>query len=90
MEEVSMTGIRYEHVHQLKVITADARTIEDFIRILDENLQLFKRWYEKGIKVDPHGVGTGYAIFYTFDEQIAREEGFERFRTEAGNPLPRR
>ena len=85
-----MSGTRYEHVQQLKVITADARTIEDFIRIFEDNLHLFRRWHEKGIKVDPHGGGIGYAIFYTYDEKVAREEGFERFRTEAGNMLPRR
>ncbi len=84
-----MPGIRYEHVHRIKVNTADARTIGDFIDILEEYLSLFKRWEERGVKLDPHGTGSGYAIFYTYDEQVAREEGFERFRTESGNPLPR-
>jgi hypothetical protein len=85
-----MSGIRYEHVHHNKFIATKARTIGDFINIFEENLLLFKRWDEKGIKLDPHCVGSSYAIFYTYDEQVAREEGFERFRTEAGNQLPRR
>ena len=84
-----MQGLRYEHVHRVKVNTAEARTIGDLIGALDQYLQLFKRWDEKGIKLDPHGTGTGYAIFYTYDEQVAREEGFERLRTESGNPLPK-
>lgn len=85
-----MSAVRYEHVHQNKFIATEAKSIGDFIRIIEENLRLFKRWEEKGIQLDPHGVGSSYAIFYTYDEQVAREEGFERFRTEAGNQLPRR
>jgi len=85
-----MGRIRYEHVHQNKFIATEAKSIGDFIRIYEENLTLFKRWEEKGVMLDPHGVGSNYAIFYTYDEEVAREEGFERFRTESGNPLPRR
>ena len=58
--------------------------------MFEENLEVLKRWKEKGVKLDPHGGGSSYAIFYTHDEKVAHEEGFERFRTEAGNPLPRR
>ena len=83
-----MPGVRYEHVHQIKINPADAKTIGDFIAILEENLDMFKRWQAKGIRLDPHGTGSGYAIFYTYDEQVARDEGFKRIRTEAGNPLP--
>lgn len=85
-----MPVMRYEHVHQIKFTAVGAGSIDDLIRNFEDNLQLFKRWQEKGIKLDPHGVGSSYAIFYTYDEQIAREEGFERIRTESGNPLPRR
>ncbi|HBA88506.1 MAG TPA: hypothetical protein DCZ75_11160 [Geobacter sp.] len=85
-----MPSVRYEHVHQIKFTAVGARTIGDLIHDFEENLQLFKRWEEKGIKLDPHGVGSNYAIFYTDDEEIAKEEGFERIRTESGNPLPRR
>ena len=85
-----MSEIRYEHVHHNKFDATQARSIGDFIKVFEENLSLFRRWEEKGIKLDPHGVGSCYAIFYTYDENIAREEGFERFRTEAGNQLPRR
>ena len=85
-----MSEIRYEHVHHNKFDVTQARTIGDFIKAFEESLSLFKRWEEKGIKLDPHGVGNSYAIFYTYDEKIAREEGFERFRTESGNQLPRR
>ena len=62
------------------------RTLATF----EENLALFKRWEERGVQLDPHGIGSSYAIFYTYDENVAREEGFERFRTESGNQLPRR
>jgi hypothetical protein len=85
-----MSGLRYEHVHPIKFTAVGARTIGDLIQNFEENLALFKRWDEKGIKLDPHGVGSSYAIFYTYNEQVAREEGFERIRTESGNPLPRR
>jgi hypothetical protein len=85
-----MPVLRYEHVHQIKFTAVGARTIGDLIQNFEENLALFKRWEEKGINLDPHGVGSSYAIFYTYDEQVAREEGFERIRTESGNPLPRR
>jgi hypothetical protein len=85
-----MPGVRYEHVHSFRFNTADAKTIDDFINILEENVLLLKRWERKGIKLDPHGTGTGYAIFYTYDQEVAREEGFDRIRTESGNPLPRR
>jgi hypothetical protein len=85
-----MPEVRYEHVHDNKLDTTQARSIEDFIKVYEDNLALFKRWEAKGIKLDPHGIGPSYAIFYTYDEQVAREEGFERFRTESGNPLPRR
>jgi hypothetical protein len=85
-----MPGIRYEHVHQNRIIASEAKSIGEFIQIIEENLVLFKRWEQKGVKLDPHGVGSCYAIFYTYDEQVAREEGFERLRTEAGNQLPRR
>jgi|GEM_PF-1871695 len=85
-----MTAVRYEHVHLYKLDASQARTIGDFIKLFEANLALLKRWEEKGIQLDPHGVGSSYAIFFTYDEQVAREEGFERFRTEAGNPLPRR
>jgi hypothetical protein len=56
----------------------------------EENLMKLRRWEAKGIQLDPYGVGNGYAIFYTYDEKIALEEGFERIRTESGNTLPRR
>ena len=85
-----MPGVRYEHVHQIKLTAIGAKTIDDLIQTFEENLQLFRRWKEKGVKLAPHGVGASYAIFYTYDEEIAREEGFERIRTESGNPLPRR
>jgi hypothetical protein len=85
-----MSGVRYEHVHHIKFDASHARSISDFIKIFDENLTLFKRWEEKGIQLDPHGIGSSYAIFFTYDETVAREEGFERFRTESGNQLPRR
>jgi hypothetical protein len=85
-----MSEIRYEHVHHNKFDTSQARSIADFIKIFEDNLALLRRWEQMGIKLDPHGIGNGYAIFYTYDENIAREEGFERFRTEAGNQLPRR
>jgi len=85
-----MSQIRYEHVHPNKLDTTSARTIADFIRIHEDNMLRLKRWEAKGIQLDPHGVGNGYAIFYTYEEQVAREEGFERIRTESGNPLPLR
>jgi len=85
-----MSEVRYEHVHLIKFDVSHARSIEDFIKIFEENLSIFKRWEQRGIKLDPHGIGSNYAIFYTYDETVAREEGFERFRTEAGNQLPRR
>ena len=85
-----MPRIRYEHVHQIKFTAVGARTIDDLIHNFEDNLETFKRWKEKGIQLDPHGVGSNYAIFFTYDERIAQEEGFERIRTEAGNPLPRR
>ncbi|WP_129125437.1 hypothetical protein [Geomonas oryzae] len=85
-----MQRMRYEHVHQIKFTAVGARTIGDLIRNFEENLELFKRWEEKGIQLDPHGVGSNYAIFFTYDEKVAQEENFERIRTESGNPLPRR
>lgn len=85
-----MQRIRYEHVHQIKFTAVGARTIDDLIRNFEENLELFRRWEERGIQLDPHGVGSNYAIFFTYDEKVAQEEGFERIRTESGNPLPRR
>jgi hypothetical protein len=85
-----MPGIRYEHVHQNRFIANEAKSIEEFIKIIEDNLILFQRWKEKGVQLDPHGVGSTYAIFYTYDEQVAREEGFERLRTESGNQLPRK
>ena len=83
-----MSAVRYEHVHNNRFMDTEAKEIGDFIRLFEENLRLFKRWEEKGIKLDPHGVGSCYAIFYTYDEKVAREEGFERMRTESGNQLP--
>lgn len=85
-----MQRMRYEHVHQIKFTAVGARTIGDLIRNFEENLQLFRRWEEKGIQLDPHGVGSNYAIFFTYDEKVAQEENFKRIRTESGNPLPRR
>ena len=85
-----MSAVRYEHVHHNRLDTSQAKSIDDFIKLFEENLALFKRWQEKGIMLDPHRVSNTYAIFYTYDEAVAKEEGFERFRTEAGNPLPRR
>lgn len=85
-----MSRIRYEHVHPNKLNTSSAKTISDFIKIHEEYLEKLKRWEAQGIQLDPYGVGNGYAIFYTYDENIALEEGFERIRTESGNTLPRR
>ncbi|GFO60044.1 hypothetical protein GMST_23690 [Geomonas silvestris] len=85
-----MSVIRYEHVHQYKIDVSQAKSIGDFIKIFEDTVSLFKRWEAKGVQLDPHGIGSSYAIFYTYDEQVAREEGFERIRTESGNPLPRR
>lgn len=85
-----MSVVRYEHVHQYKIDASQAKSISDFIKLFEGNLALFKRWEAKGVQLDPHGTGSSYAIFYTYDEQVAREEGFERFRTESGNQLPRR
>jgi len=69
-------------------MTTEAKCIADFIKIFEDNLHLLKRWQEKGIELDPHGVGSCYAIFYTYDPEVAHQEGFERLRTEAGNQLP--
>lgn len=85
-----MPRVRYEHVHQIKFTAVGARNIGDLIRNFEESLLLFKQWEEKGIQLDPHGVGSNYAIFYTYDEEVARQEGFDRIRTESGNPLPGR
>lgn len=85
-----MQRIRYEHVHQIRFTAVGAKSIGDLIGTFEESLQLLKRWDEKGIQLDPHGVGSNYAIFYTYDEEVAKQEGFERIRTESGNPLPRR
>lgn len=85
-----MARTRYEQVYHNKFIALDAKNIADLVGILEEKLALFKRWEEKGIQLDPHGSGSSYAIFYTYDEQVAREEGFDRLRTESGNPLPHR
>lgn len=85
-----MSVIRYEHVHQNKLNTSGAKTIADFIKIHEDNVEKLRRWESKGIELDPYGVGNSYAIFYTYDEEVAREEGFERIRTESGNILPRR
>jgi hypothetical protein len=88
--EASMPAIRYEHVHHNRPPAAEARSIQEVIELLERQLSMFKRWQEKGIELDPHGVGSGYAIYFTYDEQVAGEEGFDRLRTEAGNQLPRR
>ncbi|GFO69861.1 hypothetical protein GMLC_34400 [Geomonas limicola] len=85
-----MSVIRYEHVHQYKIDLSQAKSIDDCITIFEAAVALFKRWEAKGVQLDAHGIGSSYAIFYTYDEQVAREEGFERIRTESGNPLPRR
>jgi len=85
-----MSVLRYEHVHQYKIDLSQAKSIGDCITIFQDAVTLFKRWEAKGVYLDPHGIGTSYAIFYTYDEKVAREEGFERIRTESGNPLPRR
>jgi hypothetical protein len=85
-----MAKTRYEKVYHNRFIAQDAKSIGDMVRILEEKLALFRRWEEKGIELDPYSSGTTYAIFYTYDEQVAREEGFDRLRTESGNPLPHR
>ena len=85
-----MSEVRFEYVHNNKFTATEAKSIADYIKTLEDNLRQFKRWEEKGIKLDPHGVGSCYAIFYTYDEKVAREEGFDRVRTVAGNQLPRR
>ena len=83
-----MSQIKFEHVHHSRFVPPEARNIGDFIKIFEEYLAMLKRWEQEGIQLDPHGLGSCYAIFYTYDEEVAKKEGFERIVTMAGHDVP--
>lgn len=72
--------VRYEFVQDKKFLVTEAKSIGDYIRVLEENLRRFERWQEKGIKLDRHLGGGCCSVFYTYNEQVAREEGFSPLR----------
>ena len=66
----------YECLLRNKFIAIDAKSIDDFISIYENMLDVMKRWKEKGI-IYQHGAEDDYATFITHDETIAKEEGFD-------------
>jgi hypothetical protein len=69
---------RFSTIWRNKFITTDAKTIDDFIDTYEAFAEMFIEWKELGVKLDPEG-GTedDYAMFYTCDEEVAKELEFE-------------
>jgi len=70
--------MKYEFLWRNKWITFDAETIDDFIKTYEQLAQMFKDWKAKGVELDKEsGVSDDYATFYTENEDVAKEYGFE-------------
>ena len=77
---------KYITVWRNKWITSKAGSIDDFIKVYKNLGEMMQRWKDKGITPDPDiigGAGDDYAQFCTYDEVVALQEGFERFKVEA-------
>ena len=77
---------KYIIVWRNKWITSKAGSIDDFIKVYKNLGEMMQRWKDKGIILDPDiigGAGDDYAQFCTYDETVALQEGFERFKVEA-------
>ncbi|KKN39631.1 hypothetical protein LCGC14_0741360, partial [marine sediment metagenome] len=77
---------KYITVWRNKWITSKAGSIDDFIKVYKNLGEMMQRWKDKGITLDPDiigGAGDDYAQFCTYDEAVALQEGFERFKVEA-------
>jgi len=71
---------KYVTVWRNKWITNKAGSIDDFIKVYGNIKELFERWKNKGIILDPDYFGSVediYAHFCTYDEVVALQEGFE-------------
>jgi len=70
---------KFGYSFRLKWITADAQSIDDFINTYENLAEMMRRWKEKGIKIDSDIdviLGDDYTWFCTYDENVAKEEGF--------------
>lgn len=68
---------KYVSTWRNKWITANASSIDDFIKIFEDLAKMFKEWKEMGIKLSSDGsVGDDYAEFYTENMDVAIKAGF--------------
>jgi len=77
---------KYITVWRNKWIASKAGNIDDFIKVYKNLGEMMQRWKDKGIILDPDIICTmenDYAQFCTYDEAVALQEGFERFKVEA-------
>ena len=72
-----MEKTKYVSTWRKKWITANANSIDDFIKTFEGLVEMFKEWKEVGVKLYP-GCATGddYAEFYTEDMEVAIKVGF--------------
>jgi len=70
---------QYVYLWRNKWITSGARSIDDFISVYEQLLNKLKRWKVQGIKLQiDTGIRDDYAEFYTFNEEVAKKEGFRK------------
>jgi len=67
--------MRYETMWRNKWITDGDKTIDDFIKTYEDIIKMFEGWKEKGVQVENHD--DDYATFYTENEKVAEELGWE-------------
>jgi len=69
---------RYTVVVSNKWITSDCSDIDDFIAAYIAMADQMHHWKELGIELDDHSnIQDDKAEFYTYDEEVAEQEGFE-------------
>jgi len=72
-----MENPKYISTWRNKWITADAGSIDDFIKTFERLAKMFKEWKEMGVKLYPgSSTGDDYAEFYTEDMDVAIKAGF--------------
>jgi hypothetical protein len=68
----------FETLWRNKWITANAKTIDDFITTFESLADMFKEWKEAGIKLETDsGIEDDYATFLTKDPVVASKYNFD-------------
>jgi len=70
---------RYYYIFRNEPHLIGINKISTLIKVFEGHIETFKKWQEKGIKIQKQNetiLDDNYIEFYTDDEKVAQEEGF--------------